>query len=194
MSAMTLVIGLGVGFGVASCSPQQNQNQIGSESGSPTPSASEEVSVSSADLGNKTQAGAKATLDAFFKQLADELPEYEKGITGDVAEGGERAVFTEKFSKTLSYLKPGAFNSQEDQDLIGSFSQLYIFDREAKIASSVSDYALNGDEAVIKGTDFVLTVGGKVQEQQIDPSRESGTITLMFENGKWLITKFSTGN
>lgn len=197
MSAASLVLGLGIGAGatMAVSSNTQAAPSAGvSASASPEASqASKGASPEDAAKG-KTQEGAKARVDAFLKQVAVDLPEYEKGLSGNLDAANQNAVFAEKFAKSSSFLKKGAFTPEQAKGMIGSFAQLYIYDKDAKIDSDASSYALNGDTAVIKGTDFKLTIGGKVQEQQPDPSGKStGKMTLSFESDKWLISGFDAG-
>jgi hypothetical protein len=179
--ATTSLLALTLSLGMSACT---GTDQGGSN---PAPSAS------SAQVDLKTQAEAKKTVDAFFKQVSVDLPEYEKGLAGKKTDAEQDAAFDEAFKKSSEFLKPGSFTPEQTKTVIGSFAQLYIYDKEAKIESDESKFELSGETAVIKGTDFTLTLGGKVQEQQADPEGKAGRMTLTFEDDKWLISGFDTG-
>lgn len=132
-------------------------------------------------------------MDAFIAQIAVDLPTYESGLAGKKTDAEKNVVFDSSFKQSAAYLKPGAFTPEQTRVLIGSFAQLYIYDKSAKVESKESSYELSGDIATIKGTDFVLTLGGKVQEQQPSASGKTGKMTLSFEGEKWLISGFDTG-
>jgi hypothetical protein len=174
MAAASLVLGLGIGAGATFAISSSNTNtpSDASASASAAPEASQPPKVASPEdtAKGKTQEGAKATVDAFLKQVATDLPEYEKGLSGKKTVPEQDAVFMEKFAKSITFLKKGSFTPEQTKAMVGSFAQLYIYDKDAKIESEASSYALDGDTAVIKGTDFKLIIGGKVQEQQPDPS------------------------
>lgn len=195
ISAATLVLGLGIGAGTTYAVTAGNGSSPQSNA-SASPDAPQVTKTASPEdvAKGKTQEGAKATVDAFLKQVATDLPDYEAGLSGKKTVAEQDAVFMEKFAKSISFLKKGAFTPEQTKEMVGSFAQLYIFDKDAKIESEPSAYALEGDTAVIKGTDFKLTIAGKVQEQKPDPEgKNTGKMTLSFENEKWFISGFDAG-
>lgn len=188
ISALSLAVGLGIGFGVSSCA-----GPVATPSTSTSPTAVPSSPETGVQGGLKTQEDAKKTVDAFFKQISTDLPVYEKQLLGKSTDAEMDAVFAESFKSSSGYLKEGAFSPEQAKELISSFAQLYIYDREAKIESKESSYELGGDTATIKGTDFIITIDDKVQEQQLEPGKEAGKMTLIFEGDKWLISGFDTG-
>lgn len=154
------------------------------------PSATTSTEAKPVDL--KTSAEAKKTVEAFFAQVSADLQTYDVELASKKTPAEQDALFAEAFKKSSAFLKPGAFTPAQEKAAIEPFASIYMYDNAAKIEADESKYVLSGDTVTVKGTDFKLTIGGKVQEQKPDNGK-SGSITLTFADNKWLITGFDTG-
>lgn len=140
----------------------------------------------------KTQAGAKHTVDSFLTQVSTDLSEYESSLTGKNTEADKINAFNDAFKESAGYVKSGAFSPEDTQSLLSSFAQIYVYDRDAKIESQESDYKVEGNTASINGSDFHVTLDGKVQEHPT-ADKSNGKLTLTYDGSKWLISGFDSG-
>ena len=170
--ALTSLLAVAVGFGVTSCTANEKP---------------------SGPVVEKTQAGAKKTVDEFLNQVSTDLAEYEASLVSKNSSEEKVNSFNESFKESSGYVKSGAFSAEDSQSLISSFAQIYVYDREARIESEESDYALSGDTAVIKGADFSVTIDGEEQRSAASADDVEGKMTLTHDGSRWLISGFESG-
>lgn len=193
-AATMSAIALAIGMSAVACSGSVEVSPTGgSVSLAPDGSAFQPESSAGSETGAKSAAGAKKTLDAFFAQLGDDLPNHLANTSNSGPRSSEEdtALFQKSFAKSIAYLKPGSFTPEKERIFIGSFAgALYGVDQKAKFEAKESGFQISGDTATIDSDQLVLTIMGKVQDSSSD-SAAKNTFTLTFVDGKWLITGYS---
>ena len=172
ISALSLVVGVGIGLGAASCAaPDVAPSPSETQSASPSPTAATATQSSSL----KTQGEAKKKLDIFLEDVRRESAVF-----------GATDSFEEKYKDSYTHLQQGT--PQEDaRTVIETFSLLFQMDPEAQVLTEEADFALEGDSARVKGSDFSLTVNGKTVDSSEDEG--AGTLILTFADDQWFISK-----
>jgi hypothetical protein len=148
-------------------------------------------------LTKRTAAEAKTTLDDFFKNVTSETasilkdpsapPEINKSATADeIAAVNLKRVKT-GYPTSYGYLNENALGTSGAVSLIAFYANPAATIPGTVVESSESAFRLDGNIATIRGNDLRVKSGdGK------DSDFVPGDITMVFMDGRWLISDFST--
>lgn len=185
------ILALTIGVGSAACSAPTTP-QLAAESTSAThkplvPSTPLAAPKDADGLSQRNATGVASDLNVFFASVKSEtvegLADIKKDNTGnELSEEELNAALQDNYQESLKYVDAKKLGLEKGRQLLGTLSILGIM--SADITAVPEGITVSGDIATVPHSSMKVRVGEE------DQQAKSGSITMNYSSGRWVITDY----
>lgn len=189
ISLLALTVGVGASGCTSPASPIAPESASSSSSATSTPSPSRSKAQPRTEIAPPTPQGVANTLNDFFAAVDEESKLGLATVTKELKDENLSpeevdSVLREGYPESLTYIDQRTLGAEKGKKLLGVLGALGIM--SADISAVPEGIVMNGDIAVVPHDSLRISV------DKVDHPAKSGSITLKYSSGRWVITDYKS--